>query len=297
MRCLRKSASRRSGERMSAYAPPMIATLLLWWASTGLILYLNGLPRRTFPWSLAGATAGLLLAFWGVYVTRGETSGASAYCAFFCGLTIWGWQIVTYYMGFITGPNHAPCPPALRGWPRFVAALRTSLYHELAIVICAFGLVALTWDQPNQIGLSTFLILWWAHTSAKLNLFFGAPNLSAELLPADLRYLATYMRRRPMNLFFPVSVTASTVAAAWSAQRAFAAATPFWLVGDTVLATLVAIAVAEHWFLVAPLQVNALWSWGVKSEPSGDKETCPTIETKIERLCPAIDAPHIAGGI
>jgi len=100
-----------------------------------------------------------------------------------------------------------------------------------------------------------------------------------------------------MNLFFPVSVTAATVAAAWSAQRAFAAATPFGLIGDTVLAPLVAIAVAEHWFLVAPLQVNALWSWGVKNELSGDKETCPPIGTKIERLCPAIDAPHIAGGI
>jgi putative photosynthetic complex assembly protein 2 len=275
----------------------MIVALLLWWASTGFILYLNGLSRRTFAWSVAGATAGLLLAFWGICGTRAETSGASAYCAFFCGLMIWGWQIITYYMGFITGPNHAPCPPALRGWRRFVEALRTSLYHEVAIVICALALVALTWGQPNQIALWTFLLLWWAHTSAKLNLFFGAPNLGEELLPANLRYLATYKRRRPMNLFFPLSVTASTVAAVWSAQRAFAAATSFELVGYTVLATLVAIAVAEHWFLVAPLHANALWSWGVKTDHAGEKESGPAIEQKIERLCPAIDAPHVAGGI
>lgn len=249
---------------MSAYATPILATLLLWWASTGVILYLDGLSRRTFVWSLVGATGLFAVALWGLSATATEASAASAYCAFSCGLMVWAWQLVTYYMGFITGPNLAPCPPHLSGWPRFVAAVRTSLHHEIAIIVCAIFLVALTWDQPNQIGLWTFLILWWMHSSAKLNLFFGAPNLSDELLPAHLRYLVTYMRRRPMNLFFPVSVTASTVVTVLIAQKASAAATPFEIVGYTILATLMVLAVAEHWFLVAPLHANALWSWGVK---------------------------------
>jgi len=249
---------------MSAFAAPIFVTLVLWWASTGVILYLDGLSRRTFAWSLAGATGLFLAALWGMSATGAETSAASAYCAFSCGLMAWAWQLVTYYMGFITGPNQSPCPPHLRGGRRFVAAVRTSLYHELAIIVCAIGLVALTWRQPNQIGLWTFLILWWMHTSAKLNLFFGAPNLSEELLPGHLRYLVTYMRRRPMNLFFPASVTASTVITVLIAQRAMAATAPFDLVGYTILATLMVLAVAEHWFLVAPLHANALWSWGVK---------------------------------
>jgi putative photosynthetic complex assembly protein 2 len=254
---------------MSAYAAPIFATLLLWWASTGVILYLDGLSRRTFGWSLAGATGLFLVSLWGMSATRAETTAASAYCAFSCGLMAWAWQLVTYYMGFITGPNRAPCPANLRGWGRFVEAVRTSLYHEIAIIVCALALVALTWGQPNQIGLWTFLILWWMHTSAKLNLFFGAPNLSDELLPAHLRYLVTYMRRRPMNLFFPVSVTASTVATVLISQKALAATAPFELVGYTILATLMVLAVAEHWFLVVPLHANALWSWGVKDlEPS-----------------------------
>ena len=109
------------------------------------------------------------------------------------------------------------------------------------------------------------------HTSAKLNLYFGAPNLSDELLPTHLRYLVTYMRRRPMNLFFPLSVTASTVVTVTIAQQALAATTSFQLVGYTILATLMALAVLEHWFLVAPLHANALWSWGVKeTTPSSD---------------------------
>jgi putative photosynthetic complex assembly protein 2 len=249
---------------MSDYAAPIFATLLLWWASTGVILYLDGLSRRTFVWSLAGATGLFAVALWGMSATSVETSAASAYCAFSCGLMFWAWQLVTYYMGFITGPNRSPCPTGLSGWRRFVAAVRTSLYHEIAIIVCAAAVVALTWGQPNQIGLWTFLILWWMHTSAKLNLYFGAPNLSEELLPQHLRYLVTYMLRRPMNLFFPLSVTASTVVTVLIAQKAGAATNPFELVGYTILATLMVLAVAEHWFLVAPLHANALWSWGVK---------------------------------
>lgn len=257
---------------MSAYGAPILVTLLIWWASTGIILYLDGLPRRTFGWSLAGATTLLLIAFWGIAATRGETSVASAYCAFCCGLMVWAWQLVSYYMGFITGPNQSPCPVHLQGWPRFAAAVKTSLYHEIAIIFCAMALAALTWDQPNRIGLWTFVVLWWMHTSAKLNLFFGAPNLSEEFLPVHLRFLVTYMRRRPMNLFFPISVTASTIVTVTITQQALAATTPFQLVGYVILATLMALAVLEHWFLVAPLHANALWSWGIKDATTGSLE-------------------------
>ncbi|KAF0125011.1 MAG: hypothetical protein FD148_2335, partial [Methylocystaceae bacterium] len=245
---------------MSDYAPPIVATLLLWWGSTGVLLYLDGLSRRTFVWSMACATALFALALWGIVATRSETTASSAYYAFLCGLIAWAWQLVSYYMGFITGPCKTACPPHLRGWRRFIEAVRTSLYHEIAIILCAVALVALTRNQPNQIGAWTFLILWWMHTSAKLNLYFGAPNLSEELLPEHLRYLATFMTRRPMNLFFPLSVSASTIVTVLIAQKALVATTAFELVGFTILATLMALAVAEHWFLVAPLRANALWS-------------------------------------
>jgi putative photosynthetic complex assembly protein 2 len=274
---------------MFDFAPPILATLLVWWGSTGAILYLDGLSRRSFAWSMTGATALFALSLWGLDATSAETTASAAYYAFLCGLTAWAWQLVSYYMGFITGPRKTACPPQLRGWPRFVEAVRTSLYHEIAIILCAIAIVALTLGQPNQIGSWTFLILWWMHTSAKLNLYFGAPNLSEELLPEHLRYLATYMTRRPMNLFFPLSVTASTVVTVLIAQKALAATTAFELVGYTILATLMALAVAEHWFLVAPLRANALWSWGVKEihptdeENSGDSLRVVAIEATLRR--------------
>jgi putative photosynthetic complex assembly protein 2 len=247
---------------MAANGLAVIATLALWWASTGAILYLDGRSRRTFPWSMLGATAMLAFALWLLAHTSGLTTPASAFAAFISGLVIWAWQLVSFYLGYLTGPRKTACPPECVGWPRFIEAVRTSLYHELAAILGAGIVFALTIGQPNRIGAWTYVILWWMHQSAKFNVFFGVPNLGEEMLPDHLRFLVSFMRRRPMNLFFPISVTVSTAVLVLLAQRAGAnSATPFEMTGYAMLATLVALAIAEHWFLVAPIHANALWSW------------------------------------
>jgi putative photosynthetic complex assembly protein 2 len=254
---------------MAAYVIPILFTLLLWWASTALILFLDGLDRRTFIWSLGAATALLAGSLWGLGATSADASVSGAYLAFTFGLLVWGWQLVSFYMGYVTGPRTTACEPGLKGWMRFVEAVRTSIYHELAIVVSAVALGVLLWRQPNQFGLWTFLVLWWMHQSAKLNIYFGVPNLGAELLPEHLRYLQSFMTRKSMNLLFPVSVSLSTIVAVLLTQRALAAsASPFEAAGYTMLATLMVLAIAEHWFLVAPIEANSLWGFGVKAEPS-----------------------------
>ncbi len=264
---------------MTTYGLPIVATLLLWWASTGAILYLDGLPRRTFSWSMAGATILLGIALCGLATSSAETTPVAAYVAFACGLVIWAWQLVSYYMGYITGPRKTACEADCLGWKRFVEAVRTSLYHELTIIVFAIGLAALTRGQPNQIGVWTFFVLWWMHTSAKLNVYFGVPNLSEELLPQHLHYLVSFMARKPMNLFFPFSVSVSTVVTVLLAQSAIEVPA-FEATGYTILATLMVLAIAEHWFLVAPLHANALWQWGAKDtssrESAGDEAVTET---------------------
>jgi hypothetical protein len=44
-----------------------------------------------------------------------------------------------------------------------------------------------------------------------------------------------------------------------------AEASGFVIAGYTMLTALMALAVLEHWFLVLPLPVAALWNWGLKS--------------------------------
>ncbi len=245
---------------MIAHGLPILATLMLWWASTGLIFHLDSLDRRTFVTSMLGASALLALSLWFVAKTSGETTPDTAYVAFACGLIAWGWQLLAFYTGFATGPRKTACAPESGRLSRFLQAMSASLYHELAAVLGAVALFALTHGRPNSLAFWTYFVLWAMHASAKLNVFLGVPNLGEEMLPDHLAYLTSYMKRRPMNGLFPASVTVGTILAALLFLRAARPdATSFEVTSNSLLAALVALAVAEHWFLVAPIDANALW--------------------------------------
>ena len=244
----------------------MIAALFIWWASTVLIIYLDGLKPHTFKYSFAGASVVMGVSLWGLHATAPDTTLAGAYWAFIAGLFAWGWQEVSFYMGIVTGPRKTPCPEDCRGWKHFGHAIQTSLWHELAIIASAIVVVALTWGQPNQIGTWTFMILWWMHQSAKLNVFLGVRNLNEEFLPEHLTFLKGFLNKRAMNLLFPFSVTISTVITVIVAQKAFTAdASAFEQAGYSFLTAMMALAILEHWMLVLPMPTATLWSPGLKS--------------------------------
>ncbi len=134
--------------------------------------------------------------------------------------------------------------------------------------------LAISWGAANQIGAWTFVILWLARLSAKLNIFLGVPNVTEEFLPAHLEFLKSYFRRRPMNLLFPLSITALTAVTILLVEIvANANSHGFWISGGTLLATLSALALIEHWFLVLPLPVAELWRWGFKSREAAEPTT------------------------
>ena len=272
---------------MHEYALAAASAILLWWASTGAIIYLDGLPRRTFRWSMAGASVLALVALWAISTLADATTPAAAYGAFAAGLAAWGWQTMTFYMGYITGPRKTPCPPGLVGWPRFFAAASTNVTHETAIAAGALLIATLVGDGVNQVGLWTYLVLWWMHLSGKLNVYLGVPNLSEEFIPRHLAYLTSYMRQRPMNLLFPVSVTVSTVLTAWLAYlAAIHPAGSFEAISYTLLATLMALAVLEHWLLVLPMPAMALWTWSLASR-ADETDVAPPADTSPAAVCPA----------
>lgn len=249
-----------SAALMCPYAAPFLATVALWWGSTGLILMLDSRERRTFASTMAAATAVLALALGLIAATAGEATVGSAYVAFACGLVVWGWQLLGFYTGYLSGPNKSACAPGSGAPSRFVQALAASVHHEFASVLGGLALVVLTWGQPNKVALWTYVILWVMHASAKLNLFLGVPNLGADMLPEHLAFLTSFMARKPMNALFPVSVTAGTVVSALLLTEACRSGTnAFDVVGFAMLGSLMGLAVVEHWFLVVPLDGNALW--------------------------------------
>ena len=69
---------------------PLLYTVLCWWFSTGVILYLNGLPRATHKWTMAATSVLLGVALCGVSVSASDTRVTGAYLAFTSALMVVG---------------------------------------------------------------------------------------------------------------------------------------------------------------------------------------------------------------
>jgi putative photosynthetic complex assembly protein 2 len=246
---------------------PLLYAVLVWFVSTGVIIWLDGLPKRTFRWSFAAASVVAVAAVIGVARSAADASAMGAYLGFTCALAVWGWHEMSFLMGIITGPRKAPCPPHATGWTRFKLAAATLIYHEIALALTAVALVALSWGQPNQTAAATFAILFVMRLSTKLNIFIGVPNLTVDFLPDHLGYLKSYFRTKQFNWLFPVSIAVSTVMAMLLGEAALGLiSTDGNAVGLTLLFALVALAVLEHWFLVLPLPDAALWRWAMTTK-------------------------------
>ena len=248
---------------------PVLLTLFIWWFSTGAILYLDGLSKSTYRWSFLGTSLVALAALAGLIVMRDTPTMVGAYCAFTGAILIWGWQEMAFLMGYITGFRKLPCPAGATESQRFIFATQAIIYHELALIVTGLLIVAFTWGAANQVGAQTYLILWAMRLSAKLNLFFGVRNLYEKFLPDHLQHLESYFRKSAMNLLFPVSVTAASAVAAILWYSAIGGSTSvFDITSHTLLATLLTLAVAEHWFLVLPIPAEAMWNWALGARAS-----------------------------
>lgn len=251
---------------IAAYTVPPIYAAFVWWFSTGAVLLLVGRSGR-FELSRASLAIGLLAgSLGGLALTAGDTSVGGAYTAFTCMILLWAAQEIAFLAGWLTGPRPEPCPANATGWSRLGFALQAILYHEFALLACGAAVVALTWGSPNQVGLWTFAALWVLRQSAKINLFLGVPVTNDELMPDAVRFLKTFFTRGPVSAFFPVSVTLATAILVIMIQRiAEVAVTPFEIVSLTLVSTLFALGVVEHWFMLLPLPAITLWGWGMRS--------------------------------
>ena len=251
---------------IAAYTVPPIYAAFVWWFSTGAVLLLVGRSGR-FEISRIIMAAGLLVgSLGGLALTADDISVGGAYTAFTCTILLWGAQEIAFLAGWLTGPRPEACPDGAKGWKRLSLALQAILYHELALLACGTAIVAATWNGPNQVGLWTFAALWVLRQSAKINLFLGVPVTNDELMPEAVRFLRTFFARKPVGAFFPVSVTLATAVLVIMIQRIVeVAVTPFDVAGLTLVSTLFALGVVEHWFMLLPLPAITLWGWGMRS--------------------------------
>jgi putative photosynthetic complex assembly protein 2 len=249
----------------SDFGVPAAYAVLVWWFATGIILFLDGLPQHTFRWSMAAATAVLGVAAAVLHSSAADATVGAAYTGFTCAILVWGWLEMSFLMGFITGPRRHACQERCSGWRHFFHATGAIIYNEIATLVGAVAILLLTRDGANHVALGTYGILWAMRISAKLNLFFGVPNLGEKFLPAHLQYLRSFFRRRAMNLLFPVSIAVSTCVLVVLVRRFQASMDAFHVTAYALVSSLLGLAVLEHWFMVLPLPSEKMWKWAMRA--------------------------------
>jgi putative photosynthetic complex assembly protein 2 len=263
---------------------PIAFAALLWWAATALIFYLDSLAVRTFIWSMAGATGLLAVAVAAAWAWRNEATPAGAYMGFAAAVVAWGWLEMSLYMGFITGPRKHRCPEGCSGAAHFGHAVGANLWHEIAIILFAAGLIAMLWAASNMTALWMFLMLWLMHLSARLNVFLGVRNVSEEFVPAHMEVLKGFLRRRNMNPLFPFSIAALALLTTWLVRGAATDADVFTEIQFALAATLAVLGLIEHILLMLPLPVERLWRWALARRAA---KAPATERPRQERLGPA----------
>jgi putative photosynthetic complex assembly protein 2 len=233
--------------------------VVLWGLSTAVIFYLDSLAPKTFRWSMAAATVVLMICAFAIVQLRSDNSTLAIAISFAAGLLAWGWTEMSLYMGFITGPRKHRCVDGCSGVKHFGHAVSANLWHELLVI----GFALLIWFSGNQTALWCFVMLWLMHLSARLNVFLGVRNVSAEFVPEHMDVLKGFLRRRNMNALFPFSIFALT------ALTVYLAIQPQTF-SITMAATLAAIGLLEHILLMLPLPIERLWHWSLSRKARAD---------------------------
>lgn len=277
---------------MTLVGESILYVLFLWWFGTGAILFLDGLPRRTFRWTLIAASLVTALAFAALWATKDVLTGYGAVAAFTAAIIAWGFNEIAFLTGLATGPRKTELPAGAAGLKRFRFAVETVIHHEVLLLATFLAIVAVTWGGGNQVAVWTFALLWVMRLSTKLNIFLGVAHNTVGLLPPHLVYLETYFRRRSFNALFPLSVTGATVSTLLLVAWASAAETTHLTVAFVLLATLSALALLEHWVLMLPVRFAELWRWGL-----GERVRADANATGLERCEVTLREPCDPSGI
>jgi putative photosynthetic complex assembly protein 2 len=254
---------------MTEYALALLVALTGWWFSTGLVLWLVHRSERHHRSIFAVATVMMLCSFVLVARVAEQLSPAAAVLAFCLALLLWGWLEMSYLMGCVTGPHTEAGPEDVGVVGRLGRGLGTSLWHELVLLTMVSLLYAISVDQPNQITLWAFSVLWLMRWSAKLNLVLGVRNYNREWLPMHLAYLDSYIPRRPFNMLFPLSLAFGSALTYVLLHTSYMATDLSVVVGLTLVGMLAALGTLEHLFLMLPLGDSALWHWAA---PMAEKD-------------------------
>ena len=266
---------------------PLVAisfVCFLWWFLTGIILaivnWADNKGEKYHKYVTIALLPLLCVGFYGFILSVGDTSIVGAYFAFISSLCIWGWLELAFLTGIITGPNRAVKPVGLNGFKKFWLAWTSIAYAEVILILVLLVLFFFSAGYPNSVGFLTFLVLYVARLSAKLNLFFGVPKINIEFLPAPVRHLASHFKISRASWFFPISILFLIgLLIYWFNNFRLSAESSSEIIGFCFLFTLTTLALLEHLFMIVSFPDAALWRWMIPKSQSTTKIDLKKSET------------------
>jgi putative photosynthetic complex assembly protein 2 len=256
----------------ASLALPFAVVTLLWFVSTGLVAMINHRLRQSFGRALIIAGVCALSGLGLLVLTAHSTAVWATYVSFIGGLLIWSWHEISFLTGAVTGSHRDPCPPQAQGWQRFSLATMALIHHEIALAMTAGLLLSLASVTANPTGAYTFALLLIFRLSSKLNIYWGVPNMSDELLPAHLAYLKSYFGPKQLRPVLVITTLVIVALAAWLALVAIGADQVNEAVQAGLLCCLCLLAALEHLFLAIPFRDSALWGWALGTTKKTDFE-------------------------
>ena len=235
-----------------------------WWFATGAVLCLGRRPAEWHGTTMLALAMPAFLALLAVWHLRDVATPMAALAGFVCGVTIWAWHEASFLFGHLTGPRREPCPNGTSTSERFRLAFLAMRDHELALLLTVGLLGAMSWNATNAVALKVFVVLWLCRIAAKLCIFEGVPGMAREMMPARLRYLQSYFGQGRPGLAFAFAVLSMGLATAWLGRGAVLATTSFEATAATLLASMTALALLEHVFMVLPVHDARLWAWAMR---------------------------------
>lgn len=190
-------------------------------------------------------------------------SVAAGYLSFTSAVIIWGWLEYIYFSGLLLGPRLEACPPGVDRYTRFKLAVRAVLYHQIAMMVIALGLLILSWGSQNTVAVTTFWVLWLMRVSTEVNVFFGVSQLPEHWLPLKLQYLMSYRHKSYVSIVLPCSLVVTALASVVSIVFTLNTTSEAQFIGHVLISTLLVLGFLEHLALAIPFPVDRIWSWGL----------------------------------
>lgn len=250
----------------ASLALPFAVVTLLWFVSTGLVAMINHRLRQSFGRALINSGVCAISGLGLLVLTAHSTAVWATYVSFVGGLLIWSWHEISFLTGAVTGSHRDPCPAQAQGWQRFSLATMALIHHEIALAMTAGLLLSLASVTANPTGAYTFALLLIFRLSSKLNIYWGVPNMSDELLPTHLAYLKSYFGPKRLRPMLVMTTAVILGLAGYFALQAMNASQTNEAVQAGLLCCLSLLAALEHLFLAIPFRDSALWGWALAAK-------------------------------